>query len=124
MLIKQHITQKIVIKTDGCSAGHTRISYRISNYNLRIRREKLNRYMTGFKKYTVFTDRPQRSKYWYFLLLNFLISSGLGIIDAVIGLFDPQTELELLSVYNANPRVLPLVLENFTILIVVFGGCF
>ncbi len=44
-------------------------------------------YLTVVKeKYAEFSGRARRNEYWYFVLFNFLISIGLGIIDGVLGL--------------------------------------
>ncbi|MBD1913836.1 MULTISPECIES: DUF805 domain-containing protein [unclassified Leptolyngbya] len=43
-------------------------------------------YLTALQKYAVISGRARRREYWYFVLFNFLISLGLGIIDGVLGL--------------------------------------
>jgi uncharacterized membrane protein YhaH (DUF805 family) len=42
-------------------------------------------YLAVLKKYAEFQGRAQRQDYWMFFLINFLISLGLGVIDAIIG---------------------------------------
>lgn len=48
------------------------------------------------KKYGDFTGRATRNEYWYFVLFNFLISLGLGIIDNILG-FASNTGVGLLG---------------------------
>ena len=37
------------------------------------------------KKYTVFTGRARRSEYWYFALINLIISFVVGFVGGLIG---------------------------------------
>jgi uncharacterized membrane protein YhaH (DUF805 family) len=37
-------------------------------------------------KYALFTGRAQRSEYWYFVLFNFIVSLGLGMVDVFTGI--------------------------------------
>ena len=37
------------------------------------------------KKYAEFNGRARRSEYWYFVLFNFIVSLGLGMVDAFTG---------------------------------------
>ena len=46
----------------------------------------MNWYLTVLKKYAVFSGRARRKEYWYFVLFNFLIAFGLGVIDGLLGL--------------------------------------
>ncbi|PIR58168.1 MAG: DUF805 domain-containing protein [Parcubacteria group bacterium CG10_big_fil_rev_8_21_14_0_10_38_31] len=41
-------------------------------------------YIGVLKKYAVFTGRARRAEYWYFLLTNFLVFIGLGIVNAIV----------------------------------------
>ncbi len=41
-------------------------------------------YMFVLKNYVNFDGRARRSEYWYFILFNFLISIGIGIIAGII----------------------------------------
>jgi len=43
-------------------------------------------YKTVLQKYAVFEGRARRSEYWYFVLVNFLISLVLSLIDGALGL--------------------------------------
>lgn len=44
----------------------------------------MNYYLTVLKKYAVFKGRAARAEYWFFVLFNFIISIGLGIISALL----------------------------------------
>ncbi|HEY9626597.1 MAG TPA: DUF805 domain-containing protein [Coleofasciculaceae cyanobacterium] len=54
-------------------------------------------YLTVLKKYAIFSGRARRKEYWYFVLFNFLISFGLGLIDGLIGLTVGDSGLGLLG---------------------------
>src|SRR5262245_7416565 len=43
-------------------------------------------YLDVLKKYAVFEGRARRKEYWMFVLFNFIIAFGLGIVDGVVGL--------------------------------------
>ncbi|HKK77233.1 MAG TPA: DUF805 domain-containing protein [Saprospiraceae bacterium] len=43
-------------------------------------------YLKVLRSYSDFSGRARRSEFWYFVLFNFLISLGLGAIDAILGL--------------------------------------
>jgi uncharacterized membrane protein YhaH (DUF805 family) len=43
-------------------------------------------YLKVISNYVGFTGRARRKEYWMFVLFNILISIGLGIIEAIIGL--------------------------------------
>jgi uncharacterized membrane protein YhaH (DUF805 family) len=43
-------------------------------------------YMQVLKKYAVFSGRARRKEYWFYVLWFVIISIGLAIIDAVLGL--------------------------------------
>lgn len=57
----------------------------------------MNWYLGALKKYAVFGGRARRKEYWYFSLFSFLITFVCIAIDAVVGSFDPETGLGLLS---------------------------
>ena len=44
----------------------------------------MEQYLAVLKKYAVFSGRARRKEFWYFVLFNFLISLGLGIVDGII----------------------------------------
>ena len=39
-----------------------------------------NYYISGLKKYAVFSGRATRSEYWYFVLVDFIVSIVLGLL--------------------------------------------
>ena len=41
-------------------------------------------YMAVLKKYADFSGRARRREYWMFVLINFLIGCGLGVIAALV----------------------------------------
>jgi uncharacterized membrane protein YhaH (DUF805 family) len=43
-------------------------------------------YLEAFRKYADFGSRSRRKEYWFFVLFTFLISLGVGVVDAVAGL--------------------------------------
>lgn len=47
----------------------------------------MNWYIQALSKYAEFNGRARRSEYWYFVLINILISIGIYILDAIIGAF-------------------------------------
>ena len=42
-------------------------------------------YVGVLKKYADFKGRARRKEYWMFFMFNFLISIGLGMVDAMLG---------------------------------------
>lgn len=44
----------------------------------------MNWYLYALKKYTVFAGRAQRQEYWYFFLINLVITLALGIVDHLL----------------------------------------
>ncbi len=49
-----------------------------------IRVSLLSNYIVVLKKYNDFDGRARRSEYWYFILINVLISQGLNLISAFL----------------------------------------
>jgi uncharacterized membrane protein YhaH (DUF805 family) len=45
----------------------------------------MNWYLGVLQKYAEFAGRARRKEYWNFVLFNFLITIGLGIVDAILG---------------------------------------
>lgn len=45
----------------------------------------MNYYMAVLKNYAGFEGRARRSEFWYFFLINFLISTVLNVIGGAIG---------------------------------------
>jgi uncharacterized membrane protein YhaH (DUF805 family) len=69
----------------------------------------MNWFLLALKKYTVFSGRAQRAEYWYFVLFYVLISIGLSMIDGVVGTFDQETEVGLLSGLFSLATLLPSI---------------
>lgn len=46
----------------------------------------MNWYIKCLKQYVDFSGRAQRMEFWMFQLFNFLVSIGLAIVDAILGL--------------------------------------
>ncbi|RUO30060.1 DUF805 domain-containing protein [Aliidiomarina sedimenti] len=57
----------------------------------------MNWYLKVLKQYAVFQGRARRKEYWMFILFNLIVSFVLGFIDGVIGTFDAEIGLGLLS---------------------------
>ena len=57
----------------------------------------MNWYLKVLRHYADFSGRAQRAEFWYFILFNMIISIILGVVDGMIGTFDPQTGYGLLS---------------------------
>lgn len=43
-------------------------------------------YVSALKKYAVFEGRATRSEFWYFVLFNILISSGIGFVSGILAI--------------------------------------
>ena len=64
-------------------------------------------YIATLKKYAVFQGRARRMEYWYFVLFNVIFGFVLGFIDGLIGTFDMETGIGLLSALYALAVLLP-----------------
>ena len=61
----------------------------------------MNWYIAAIKKYAVFSGRARRKEYWYFVLINILISIGLSLIDGIFGTVNAETGYGLMgSIYS------------------------
>lgn len=45
----------------------------------------MNYYLKVLQNYAIFSGRAGRSEYWYFVLINFVISIAIGFIGGIIG---------------------------------------
>ncbi len=54
-------------------------------------------YLKVLKNYVGFSGRARRQEYWFFVLFNFIIGTALIFVDALIGTFNPQTGMGVLS---------------------------
>ncbi len=57
----------------------------------------MNWYLMVLKNYVGFSGRARRKEYWFFVLINFLITIALAFVDGIVGSFDPQTGFGALS---------------------------
>jgi uncharacterized membrane protein YhaH (DUF805 family) len=57
----------------------------------------MNYFTEGFKKYATFSGRATRSEYWYFTLISMIIGIILIIVDLMIGTYNEDTEIGLIS---------------------------
>ena len=57
----------------------------------------MNWYFKVLKKYAVFGGRARRKEYWFFVLFSVIITIVLVIVDSMIGRFDSESGLGLLS---------------------------
>lgn len=64
-------------------------------------------YIGVLKKYTVFSGRARRKEYWFFVLINTLISIMLGFVDGYLGFYDPSVGIGMLSGVYALAVLLP-----------------
>lgn len=67
----------------------------------------MNWYMDALNKYAVFSGRARRKEYWYFVLLNFIVSIALSIIDLIIGTFSHEAGIGLLGGIFALIMLIP-----------------
>jgi uncharacterized membrane protein YhaH (DUF805 family) len=54
-------------------------------------------YLKALRNYAVFHGRARRKEYWYFVLINIIISVALAIVDSVTGTYNSDVGLGLLS---------------------------
>ena len=54
-------------------------------------------YITVLQKYAQFSGRARRKEYWYFILINTLISIALTFVDGLTGTLDVETGVGVLS---------------------------
>jgi len=66
-------------------------------------------YIDVLKKYFVFSGRAQRAEYWYFILFNIIASIIIVIIDSIVGTFNPETGVGILSVIYALAILIPSI---------------
>ena len=66
-------------------------------------------YVQVWKKFAVFTGRARRKEYWVFALINVLIIVGLSVVDSLVGTFDVETGVGLLSGVYALACLIPSI---------------
>ena len=57
----------------------------------------MNWYFEVLKKYALFGGRARRKEYWYFVLVNIIITVVLAVIDGVTGTFISEAGMGLTS---------------------------
>ncbi|MGL5291210.1 MAG: DUF805 domain-containing protein [Vibrionaceae bacterium] len=67
----------------------------------------MNWYLSVLKKYAVFSGRARRKEFWYFTLLNVLLTAALAFVDQKLGLFYPQVGIGVLSAIYTLIALLP-----------------
>ena len=67
----------------------------------------MNWYLEVLKKYVVFNGRSRRKEFWFFVLINLLISIVLTSIDAMLGTFEPAIGIGLFGGIYALAVLLP-----------------
>lgn len=67
----------------------------------------MNWYLEVLKKYAVFDGRARRKEYWYFFLINTVISIFLAFIDSFTGTISEEAGLGLLSGIYALAVLIP-----------------
>lgn len=60
--------------------------------------ENFSYYKKVLKNYAVFDGRAGRKEFWYFVLFNFLISIGIGLVGSIIGVRSTLVALYSLAV--------------------------
>lgn len=53
-------------------------------------------YLKVLQQYADFNGRARRKEYWYFFLINFLISFGIAFIGGILGFMNPESSLAFL----------------------------
>lgn len=61
------------------------------------RSKGMNWYLEVLKKYAVFSGRARRKEYWFFTLINVLISIVLAVVDNVLGTFNREAGAGLIG---------------------------
>lgn len=64
-------------------------------------------YLKVLKQYADFQGRARRREYWWFFLVNLLITIGLSVVDYAAGLVDPTTGYSLLAGLYSLAILLP-----------------
>ena len=69
----------------------------------------MNWYLKVLKDYAVFSGRAQRAEYWFFVLFNVIASIILMFVDKIIGTFNPETGVGLLSTIYSLGVLIPSI---------------
>lgn len=57
----------------------------------------MNWYIDALKQYAVFRGRARRKAYWFFVLFSVIVTIVLTFIDSMVGVYDTETGVGLLS---------------------------
>jgi uncharacterized membrane protein YhaH (DUF805 family) len=69
----------------------------------------MNWYIAVLKKYAVFQGRARRKEYWFFVLFSTIVVLVLGVVDGMLGLFDPETGMGLLGAIYSLAVLVPSI---------------
>jgi uncharacterized membrane protein YhaH (DUF805 family) len=69
----------------------------------------MNWYLEALRKYAVFEGRARRKEYWFFLLFTIIVTLILSFIDEMLGIFDTETGVGLLSGIYSIGVVIPCI---------------
>ena len=64
-------------------------------------------YLMALRKYATFSGRAQRKEFWFFLATYLLLLFLLAVLDGMLGFFDEDGDVGLLSGLFALSMVLP-----------------
>ena len=67
----------------------------------------MNWYITVLKRYGVFIGRARRAEFWWFFLINLLITAALAFVDQLTGTLSPEGGYGLLSGIYSLAVLLP-----------------
>ncbi|MBL4830920.1 MAG: DUF805 domain-containing protein [Aliivibrio sp.] len=69
----------------------------------------MNWYLMTIKQYVDFSGRARRKQYWFFTLINIILSLLLSSLDGLIGLFNVDAGLGLISGLYSLAILLPAI---------------
>ncbi len=64
-------------------------------------------YIRVLKKYADFSGRARRKEYWMFVLINTIISIGMGVIDGFLGTYSAESGIGLFGTLYGLAVLLP-----------------
>jgi len=67
----------------------------------------MNWYLLALKKYATFKGRSNPAEFWFYQLFVFLITLGLLILDIILGSYNEQSDLGLLSGLFSLAMIIP-----------------
>jgi len=62
-----------------------------------------------FRQYVGFTGRARRSEYWWFFLFGILVSIVTGLLDAMLGTMNDDTNVGLIGTIASLALILPSI---------------